>query len=238
MRARHRHFNPKAAGATAAFDSRYGIAVADNTAVDTWSNRVGANNATQATSTNRPTFKATGGNANSPALLFDGTKTRLIHDIPTLGAPSLFMAVATRTGGASFDVVAGFMPPNTSNYSQIYALGYGSGTNWGLVPTDSGQSILNKWRIMSAKPASSATTNSSTTAWTDGANETTSTGSRYAGEQHNRRAIGATGDVPPVDVGFLQGSISQVIAIPGNVANSLKRRIEHSAAYSFKIACS
>jgi len=235
MRARHRHFNPKAAGATAAFDARYGIAVADNTAVDTWTNRVGANNATQATSINRPTFKATGGNANSPALLFDGTKTRLVHAIPTLGAPSLFMAVATRTGGASGDMVACFMPPYTSHYSQIYAT-FGS-ENWGLNPTDSGQSILNNWRILSAKPASAATTNSSTTLWTDGANETTSTGSRYAGEQHNRRAIGANGDVAPVNVGFLLGSISQVIAIPGNVANSLKRRIEHSAAYSFKIAC-
>lgn len=244
MRARHRHLNPKAAGATAAFDARYGIAVADNTAVDTWTNRVGSNDATQSVSGNRPTFKATGGNNSTPALQFDGTSDRLVHSIAALGAPSLFMAVATRTGGASGDVIAAFMPPNTSNYSIIVALGFGTGSpppNWGFAPTNSGQSILNTWRILSAKPASTATSNSSTTVWTDGANETTATGSRYAGDVGDRRAIGATADFntsPATPVGnFLAGSISQVIAIPADVGNPLRKRLEHAAAYSFKITC-
>lgn len=231
MRARHRHFNPRDAGATAAFDARYGIAVANDAGVDTWTNRVGSNNATQATGALQPTFKATGGNANSPALLFDGSADRLAHSIAALGAPSLFMAVATRTGGADFSVVAGFMPPNTSNYSIIYARW--SGANWGLAPSDSGQSILNAWRICSAKPASTATSNSSTTMWTDGANETTATGSRFAGDGDNRRFFGSTGTDS-----FLAGSISQVIAIPADVGNPLRRRLEHAAAFSFKIACS
>jgi hypothetical protein len=233
MSRRHRHFNPKDAGATAAFDARYGIAVANDAGVDTWTNRVGSNNATQTNGPKQPTFKNTGGNNNSPALLFDGAADALTHSIAALGAPSLFMAVAQRTGGASFAPVAAFMPPNTSNYSIIYSNGYGTGANWGLVPTNSGQSILNAWRILSAKPASTATSNSSTTIWTDGANETTATGNRYAGDAGDRRAIGSSTGATD----FFQGSISQVIAIPADVGNPLRKRLEHSAAYSFKIAC-
>jgi len=234
MRRRARHFNPKDAGATAAFDARYGIAVANDAAVDTWTNRVGNNNATQTNVFKQPTFKNTGGNNNSPALLFDGTTDALTHSIAALGAPSLFMAVAQRTGGASFAPVAAFTPPNTSNYSAIYSNGYGAGgANWGLVPANSGQSILSAWRILSAKPASTATSNSSTTVWTDGANETTATGSRYGGDAADRRAIGSsTGGTD-----FFQGSISLVIAIPADVGNSLRKRLEHAAAFSFKIAC-
>ena len=233
MRRRARHFNPKDAGATAAFDARYGIAVANDAGVDTWTNRVGSNNATQTDGAKRPLFKATGGSSSSPALLFDGTNDALTHSIAALGAPSLFMAVAQRTGGGSFTPVAAFMSPNTSNYSIIYSNGYGTGANWGLVPANSGQSILNAWRILSAKPASTATSNSSTTVWTDGANETAATGSRYGGDAIDRRAIGSsTGGTD-----FFQGSISLVIAIPADVGNPLRKRLEHAAAFSFKIAC-
>lgn len=232
MRARHRHFNPRDAGATAAFDARYGIAVSNDAGVDTWSNRTGSNNATQSSSTARPTYKATGGNNGTPALLFDGND-RLTHSIAALGAPSLFVALAQRTGGSAFAPVASFMPPNTSNYSIIYSNGFGTNSvNWGHIPVNSGQSILNTWRILSAKPASTATSNSSTTVWTDGANETTATGSRYAGDASDRRDFGGGGNQT-----HLEGSLSFVIAIPADVGNPLRKRIEHATAYSFKISC-
>lgn len=228
MRARHRHFNPKAAGATAAFDARYGIAVANGAGVDTWTNRVGTNDATQTSSANRPTFRANGGNNNAPALEFDGND-RLVHSISITVAPNLIMAVATRTAGVDFSAIAAFMPPNTANFNILYARW---GTNWGFTPGDSGQSILNNWRICSAKPLSTATSNSSTTMWTDGANETTKTGSRYGGDSSDRREIGSS-----LTTSYLVGSISQVIAIPKDVTNPLRKRLEHAAAYSFKIAC-
>jgi len=233
MRARHRHFNPKAAGATAAFDARYGIAVADGVGVDTWTNRVGANDATQSTSGNRPTFRATGGKNNSPALEFNGTSNSFNHSISISVAPNLIMAVAIRTGGAASSTIAGFTPPNQANFSAIYARAFaGTTTNWGFAPSDSGQSILNSWRICSAKPLSTATTNSSTVMWTDGANETTKTGNRFAGNAQERRQIGCA-----TTLDFLDGSLSQVVAIPADVGNPLRRRLEHAAAYSFKIAC-
>ena len=232
MRARHRHFNPKAAGATAAFDARYGIAVSDDSGVDTWTNRVGSNDATQTTAANQPTYKATGGNLSSPAVQFDGNNDRLIHSVSITVAPNLIMAVATRTGGNDFSAIAAFMPPNTANFNIIYARW--NNANWGAAPSDSGQSILNTWRICSAKPASTATTNSSTTMWTNGANETTVTGNRYAGDGLDRRRIGI--DTESGGTPFL-GSLSQAIAIPADVGNPLRKRLEHSAAYSFKIAC-
>jgi hypothetical protein len=236
MRARHRHFNPKAAGATAAFDARFGIDVADGAGVDTWTNRVGSNNATQSTSANRPLYRATGGNSNSPAVEFDGSAYRLAHSISALGAPSLFMATVKRTGGTGVDALASFMPPNTTNYSILYSRsGVGTESNWGFVPINSGQSILDAWRICSAKPASTATSNSSTTVWTDGANETTGSGTRYAGDGFDRRFIGT--DLAPAVGGPFLGLLSQVLAIPADVGNPLRKRLEHAAAYSFKISC-
>jgi len=239
MRARQRHFNPAHTGATAAFDARYGIAVANGAGVDTWTNRVGSNNATQSTSASRPTFESTGGNNNSPTLRFStsGVADTLTHSISITVAPSLFLAVATRTSDtnkANYPPIATFCPPFTANFNMMYAAGFGAGSeNWGHVPTDSGQSIENVWRICTAKPASTATSNSSTTVWTNGANETTTTGSRYAGDSADRRGI--CGDAQNVK---FDGAISQVVAIPADVSNPLRKRLEHASAFSFKIACS
>jgi hypothetical protein len=233
MRARHRHFNPHHVGATAAFDARYGITVSNNSLVDTWFNRVGSNNATQSATVWRPIFLATGGNSNSPSIEFGGDDD-LWHSISLTVAPNLIIAVATRTGGNDFGSIASFMPPNTANFNNLYAR-YGSGTNWGAGAGDSNQTILNAWRICSAKPANTATSNSATTMWTDGANEITRTGSRYAGDAQDRRRIGSSGTASP---SFMLGRISQVIAIPADVSNPLRRRLEHASAFSFKIACS
>jgi len=235
MRARQRHLNPAAAGATAVFDARFGLTMADGAAVDTWSNRTGTNNATQSTSTLRPIYRATGGNANTPAVEFDGTDDRLTHAIGLTVAPNLVMAVAKRTGGANPSCIAAFMPPSTANFNSIYAR-WVTGDNWGFAPGESGQSILNAYKICSAVPASTNTASSSTTMWTNGTNETTVTGTRYGGDAQDRRALGnqanATVDAP------LVGSISQVIAIPADISAALRRRLEKAAGYSFKIACS
>jgi len=235
MRGRHRHFNPKDAGATAAFDARFGLTMANGAAVDTWSNRTGTNNATQSTSTLRPIYRATGGNSNTPAVEFDGTDDRLTHAIGITVAPNLVMAVAKRTGGANPSCIAAFMPPSTANFNSIYAR-WVTGDNWGFAPGSSGQSILNEYKICSAVPASTNTASSSTTMWTNGANETTVTGTRYGGDAADRRALGNQANAT-IDAPFV-GSISQVIAIPADISAALRRRLEKAAAYSFRLACS
>lgn len=234
MRARHRHFNPRDAGATAAFDARYGISVSSGSGVDTWVNRSGSNDATQGTPSAQPIYQATGGPNGLEAVEFTGGDDHLIHFVSLTVAPNLMMAVAARTGGADFATLVSFCPPATANFNAMYASGYGSGSaNWGVVPTDSGQSILNSWKILSAKPLSTATSNSSATVWTDGSNEVTSTGSRYGGDGQERRYIGAT----QPSVLPLVGSLSLATAIPKDVGSPLRRRLEHAASYSFKIPC-
>ncbi len=235
MRARQRHLNPTAAGATAAFDARFGLTMADGAAVDTWSNRVGSNDATQSTNSLRPIYRATGGNANNPAVEFDGSDDRLTHSISVTVAPNLIMAVAKRTGGNAQSPMAAFMPPSTGNFSIIYARAYtGTTTNWGFAPGDSGQSILDEYKICSAVPANTNTASSSTTMWTNGANEKTVTGTRYGGDLLDRRSLGSdhSGGF------YFLGSLSQVIAMPLDVSAPVRRRLERAAGYSFKIACS
>ena len=234
MRARQRHLNPKAAGATAVFDARFGLTMADGAVVDTWSNRVGSNDATQSNNTLRPIYRATGGNANTPAVEFDGTDDRLTHTIGITVAPNLIMAVAKRTAGSNPSTIAAFMPPSTANFNNIYAR-WVTGDNWGAAPGNSGQSILNAYKICSAVPANANTASSSTTMWTNGANETTATGSRYGGDLLDRRVLGGAENAAAS--AQLTGSISQVIAIPLDVSAPVRRRLERAAGYSFKIAC-
>ena len=72
MRARHRHFTYKAAGAVVAYDARY-LTDSDGTALQTWPDRAGTYNATEATTTKRPLVR-TGANGinGQTALGFNG----------------------------------------------------------------------------------------------------------------------------------------------------------------------
>lgn len=233
MRARHRHFNPRDAGATASFDSRYGFNLSSGDAVDTWKNRTGSNNATQSTSSLKPSYETSGGSGGNPRILFASDSLR--HSISLTVAPNLIMAVAIRTGGGDFSVIAAFMPPSTANYNIMYATQTGGNfANWSVSPANSGQSLLNTWRICTAKPADTLTSSGSTTVWTNGANETTGTGNRYGGDGFDRRGIGESWRGAE---DYFGGSLSLVTAIPADVGNPLRKRLEHAAAYSFKISC-
>jgi hypothetical protein len=217
------------------FDSRFGFSLSDNNKVATWTNRVGSNDATQGTSANRPTYKTTGGSGGQPSILFNSAGGEfLIHGVSITVAPSLFLCVAKRTGDntSSYPVIAGFMQPLTHNFSVIYAKF--ASANWGFAPGDSGQSLLDQWRIITAQPLSTDTSSSTTEMWTDGGNLTSSTGGRFGGNLQDRRAIGSS---LTTGLDFFEGSIQLVVAIPQTISAALRKRLERAAAYSFKIPC-
>ena len=113
MRARQRHLNPRAAGATLVLDARLITGLSDGTGVQTWSDvSGGGNDATQATSGLRPLYK-TAVQGGQPGLLFDGTND------------SMSSAYAPTSGDVT--VFALFKPDSPPAFSRIVDKDYGNG---------------------------------------------------------------------------------------------------------------
>jgi hypothetical protein len=235
MRARHRHFNPKTAGATLVLDARF-LTASNDDAIGTWTSRTGINDATQATAASKPTYKVnmSGG---QPALYFDGNDSMGFASSIISGTPDGFAAfifkididpptdalkTAPVMGSFGSAILASHWPFTDGN---VYD-GFGStARKTAGNPTPS----LTSFRIISQHSAASDfvinidgsqfySTSTNTVGW--------------SGSQQ----IGATVDT--VYEYFLLGHIGLVIFAPLRPAASLRKRIEHSAAFSFKLACS
>lgn len=234
MRARHRHFNAQAAGATLVLDARF-LTANDNDAIETWTSRTGINNATQATAASRPTYKInmSGG---QPALFFDGNDLMVFSGSIISGTPNGFATfiyklnadppAAAATAGA---VLGDFGSAGDANHwpftdGNIYDdFGSTSRKNAGN-PTPS----LASFRLISQHSAASDFVIN-----IDGV-QFYSTASNTVGWSGTQK-IGASTFGSNI---FLLGHIGLVIFAPLRLASSLRKRIEHSAAFSFKLACS
>ena len=227
MRARHRHFNMRDAGAIASYDSRFISGLSNSDPVDTWNDRTrSANNATQ-TGAARPIYTTTAING-LPALNLAVGKHMNISSITNPNS-STFIAVERRPN--SGDTMPNFGKPTTNVYIYIWFSDnniyerYNTGT-FRVVAT--GQTQTGNFITCSVK------------------NGTTSS-------QHYRNGstVGSQGTPPTANsdftrIGFYNTDGGQDAA-DGNVGNytlcdvavgrALQKRMEHSLAYSFKISC-
>lgn len=78
------------------FDAGYGINVADNQPVVSWSARVGGVTLTQSNASYRPTFLANG-IGSEPAVLFDGTQWMTLSNTPLTGSLGTVIVVAEQS---------------------------------------------------------------------------------------------------------------------------------------------
>ena len=242
MRARQRHFNAGSAGAAACYDARF-LALSNNDAVDSWTDRSGnGRNATQATSTKKPTFK-TGVTGGAPAISFDGGDCLVTSSYS--GTPSFTIICtfsATANGlvyerGTNFNV-AGDHFIYTTQGACSYCIGSGTypatatgrnaANNWGIGGT---------WRVVAQEIKE---THASNELYVNGpgvtiANapgETNNPGtSSYSlalniGARNNAGSLGLTGQIGAL------AHFSPALETP------LRKRLERQVAYSFKIACS
>lgn len=248
MRARHRHFNCAAAGATMCLDSRYGFSQADASAVSTWDDRTSTNNdGTQATSASRPTYETNELNGN-PVVRFDGTNDFL--SFPT----SNF----SYTGGAT--VIAVVKPTSQSNgFGSVIAEYTGAGSSIGCQPSVFPNNAIepstdvygpggmrynstltnSAWHIMlwSWSNWSTHKTNGNTIVAANGIERS---GTAYGNNPSSFTSTGKSiGRFNNVDSGTnnLQSDIALVAAMP-ECSAGLRKRITHHSAYSFKLACS
>lgn len=233
MRARHRHFSHKAAGAVVAYDGRY-LTESDGTALQTWTDRAGSYNATEATSTKRPLVKTrTNGINGQTGVRFDGTDDDLQAASVPLNTFITFVMCGQFTNAKGL-FVEHSATSNTNDGFYFYSSGgsawnfYRSGlhgapgvTNWFGTSVGIGSLRYNgsgKYRLNGGADLSngniygSARTNSSVT-----------TNLNIC--SRNRASV------------FTDGIVGSIAIYDGSASDSMLKRLEHAAAYSFKISC-
>jgi hypothetical protein len=234
MRARHRHFTHKAAGAVVAYDARY-LTESDGTALQTWTDRTGGYNAAEDTSTKRPLVKTgTNGINGMTALQFDGTNDDLqAASVPLNTFITLVVCGKFTTAKPFFFEHSSDTTPNSGFYF------YGSnGNSWEFYRGTNLHSASGStgW-FGSSNAIGSLRYDGSGNYRKDGgtalANNTVSGSSRTNSSvtdafnicSRNRTAV------------FGEGLLGTLAIYDGAASDSMLKRLEHAAAYSFKIAC-
>lgn len=251
MRARHRHFNPKDAGATFGWDTRYNSdGHTNNGAVGTWTDRF-SNTATQTATTptdRRPTWKdnATDNINGIPVLSFDGTN-------------DLIETASTTTSGALSCVSVVKRPWTTGKFSPICGTAYGENSGKGFLSTGGvfqdfqnkdmflvgngfkngqapravgsyGAIADNTPRIMTGTLSSSRSR-----IFMDGASISSRVESA-ASVPSSTAAVQIGGFLATNDWGNMSFGLL-VYYKDAAIADPLRKRLEHAAAYSFKLSC-
>jgi hypothetical protein len=240
MRARHRHFNARHAGADLVLDSRF-INQADNSEVSSWADRsANAHTIQQTTAANRPTFKTNQMNGN-PVVRFDGTNDFLnggdILDI--LSNNLTIVCVAKRTSGTEGNLCG---KSRLGDGVGRYSLLRDSGNAFYFFQDGSVRSVQISDTSTAARINTMAITRAATiTMFFDGAQ--VAQGITVGTTSYNTTDeffVGAyqsgAGTTPPTAGYYHNGDIAQIVVLFANRA-PLNKRLHHAAAYSFKISC-
>jgi hypothetical protein len=234
MRARQRHLNPGHFGAAIALDARFGFSQADGTAVSTWEDRTNNNNdASQATAANQPTYTSNGLNGN-PVVTFPGTASpnQDYLDVAsiTVNQPITIVSVFRANGANNYLFDA------TSNTSRVI-IGYNlvSSTSGRLAVLSGGASSLVDTVTSngSVQIVSSVIDTSSSGLWRNGVS----------------RASGTLGsnNIASIRLGERHANVGNATQLNGYIAtytalsvssDPIRKRIEHSYGYAYKLPCS
>jgi hypothetical protein len=240
MRRRHRHFNPAHAGAAIVLDSRYGFSQADNTAVSSWEDRSGNNNdATQATAAAQPTYE-TNEVGGQPAVRFDGSN---FLTASAVSAPTASSIIATcRPSTTSGNDRNAFYYGNSSNFSPNFNW-VGVGKNFSTAKWISGNynnpteaSVVSSANYTTNATIAAGITNDASTnrLFLNGADEGTASSTTVS---INAAALPTLGRRGGLAGGYYAGDIFNLSWFLSAITASVRRRVEHAAAYAFKISC-
>ena len=248
MRARHRHFNPKDAGASFALDARYGFNQADNSDVNTWHDRTIYNaNATQTTNAYKPKYR-TAIQGGQPAVEF----------IPTPQNQKMLNGSVSITNNVLTAFHVARMNSSAPSFARVLALSknnandYNSSTR--CIPLLRNLTNNQFYSFRSGSPT--GTINISTNTWYHYTNTFDGSTNQARLNETTTQSVSSTGnfDIEQFRIGFaydntvLPGSTDTIGAWDGYIAHislfnsalsdSLRKRVQFCNAYSFKIACS
>jgi len=239
MRARHRHFNPRDAGAGLVLDARY-ISQSNSTAVSSWSDRSGnAYNAAQATGAKQPTFE-TAGVGGQGAVKFDGGDVLEISSGYTnlLSADNTWslVVVTNLSSFSSQPVIFGRSSQFFFEYGNQSSVGYYVGQSSDFRNYGSSNTLMAVNTTYSTGFTKTAAT--SGTLYLNGTQQTaftnsggglittlSGTGDLYVGGFTATPTFAASGYIP--FVAFLKTDLS----------DAMRKRVDHFAARSWKFSC-
>jgi hypothetical protein len=246
MRARHRHLNPGDAGASVAYDSRYKFSVADGASIATWQDRTRNNINATTGATEQPTYETNELNGN-PAIKFDGVNDRLSF-ARSDASEAWAICVAKRTGTSTYTGLI-TARQSSNNFPSLF-LHINNDVNYGPVIVGSspnstlsgkgGSLRVGEWRILFVEWIGGGTSGAQYYRASDNGAEInlSNSGSVGAFSANLNSVIGAASNTATAYVNFWPGLISQVSFGISRPSASLRKRLIHSSAYSFKLSCS
>lgn len=228
MRARHRHLKSKSLGATVCLDARY-VSASNGDSVQTWSDQSGnSRDAAQATSASRPTF-VTSASGGQPALNFNAQVMSFASTIPST-RPVSIIAVQWKNASGARIVSLSNETARGINSNTYAATDWSDGTIYAT-----GRGI--RGGSFGAGNFTSATIFSTITDQLDSVyvngSQRTRTQISTIGENDNFDALGRVYFTSNQN----NGRIAFVVAISENLTDALRKRLEHSAAFAWKISC-
>jgi len=230
----HAHFNPATAGATVALDARFLTGFADGDAVGTWTGRAGTS-VSPTESTNKPTYKASVVNGRPAVRFASASSTKLEASVTITGNATFFMAgvcvsgqgyaryVSTGRGGNDYDDSSVIIPFLALDYVNKLMYSYCSGS-FSLASAS-----------FSTPLVASCVANGSTGLLR--VNGGTSATISVQSLNINRLSIGSEPSGSGGGSSLADGDMCAVVVVPSAVSDALRRRIEQSLAFSFRVAC-
>lgn len=233
MRRRHRHFNPLGAGATAVFDARYISGASDGDSVSSWTSRTGSNSISQSNSSYQPVYKTNRLNGN-PTVLWDGGANDELTFSSALTYSDFSVLIVYKNADVTNGSVVFARNNNTTGYA-YYATNQFTMERALSVSPNYQQAVrthnLGNVFLIAASTAVSGGNFTSTVNGTSGSTVSNANASSLTTTGIGKYSTGAN------NAYNTDGDLG--LAVLANVAwpSSLRRRCEHAAAYSFKIAC-
>jgi hypothetical protein len=241
MRARHRHLKPSSLGATIAYDSRY-INESDNTTIQTWSDRSGnARDLSQSDSAKRPTFK-TAIQGGCGAMRFDGSNDSMStasYSVANTTSGLMVIQSSQNSTGIIFERSPNF---NSNDYAYLSFVENNTALQWshklpGFLVYASGSFATRStsWCIVQFNYNGDG---ASFTLFSNGSALTrTPTGgvtqSHGTGTLNAATFVGARNNAQF----FYNGDMGALVTIPSDVGDPMRKRLNHHAAFSWKISC-
>lgn len=247
MRARHRHLNPRFAGASFVLDARR-IDAANNAQISQWDDISGnANNVTQATTSKQPTFK-TGQQGGQPIVAFAGAggmvassglggSTSAISIVVTLKS---FQHNGTAGGGATLSQGGASAFTNDmllARTSSKHFSQFNNGTDGSCEVNDPGSGAQIQAHLFDG----SQTGNANRSKYFFNGVEQTLTYTATVPASINPSGayhVGQYSTVPNDNSWYLLGDMCSLSLIKAAISGGLRKKLQHASAYSFKIACS
>jgi len=240
MHRRARHFNPGSAGAVIAVDSRFISGLSNNDEVTTWRNIAQANDATSISGLGTPNY-ITNQLAGQPAVRFENNNALRFSTITSFTASTIICAakpISLLTGDNNI-IYYGNDSSFSTNFNWV-GVGKNFASNFWVTgnfnnPTE--RSVVSTTAYDTNEQIASGLTNDSgvNRIFTKGVQTGTATSTAINVSASARPTLGRRGNQT---VGYINADVYAVSLIPSAVSASLRRRLEHAVAFSFKIPCS